>query len=127
MEKFIDKNYIYAIVGATQHKNKYGYKVLMNLKNKGYKVVAVNPKYNEIEGIPCYPTVFDLDERPDVVVLVVGEENAKKVVQECIDSDLNQIWFQPGSEYPAAVKLAQDAGLDIVTNECIMVETDELD
>jgi len=126
LQKFIDKNYIYAIVGATQNKNKYGYKVLMDLKNKGYNVVAVNPKYSEIEGVPCYPTVFDLEERPDVVVLVVGEENAKKVVQDCIDSDLNRIWFQPGSEYPAAVKLAKNAGLNIVTKECIMVETNEL-
>ena len=123
-KNFINPDYIYAIVGATQNKEKYGYKVLMDLKNKGYKVVAVNPKYKEVGGVNCYPSLLDLDDRPDVVVLVVGEKNAQKVVRDCVDLNLTKIWFQPGSEYDKAVELAQKANFDIVIGECIMVETD---
>ncbi len=123
LEKFINKDFIYAIVGATQNKKKYGYSVLMDLKNKGFEVMAVNPKYKEIEEVPCYPTLLDLDERPDVVVLVVGEKNAEKIVQDCVDLNLDKIWFQPGSEYEKAVDLAKKADFDIVVGECIMVQT----
>ena len=123
LQEFINKDFIYAIVGATQNEDKYGYKVLVDLKEKGYKVVPVNPKYLEVAGLTCYPDLITLDERPDVVVLVVGEENAKKVVQNCIDSALTKLWFQPGSEYDQAVSLAKSAGLDMVTGKCIMQET----
>lgn len=122
-QEFINKDFIYAVVGATQNEDKYGYKVLVDLKDKGYKVVPVNPKYLEVAGLTCYPDLITLDERPDVVVLVVGEENAKKVVQNCIDSALDKLWFQPGSEYDEAVALANSAGLNIVIGKCIMQET----
>jgi len=121
-KKFIDADFVYAIIGATQNKEKYGHKVLVDLKDKGYKVIAVNPKYEEVAEVPCYPDLISLEERPDVVVMVVGEKNAEKVAQNCVDLNLNRIWFQPGSEYPAAVELAEKAGFHIVVGECIMKE-----
>jgi predicted CoA-binding protein len=123
--KFINRDFIYAIVGATNNQEKYGYRVLVDLKNKGFNVVPVNPKYREVAGLPCYPALISLEERPDVVVLILGAENAKKIVQNCIDSSLTKLWFQPGSEYDEAVALANSAGLDIVTGKCIMEETSE--
>ena len=122
-QKFIDKDFLYAIVGATQNKEKYGYQLLVDLKDKGYKVIAVNPKYNEVAGAPCYPDLISLEERPDVVVLVVGEKNAEKVIKDCLDLELNRVWFQPGSEYDEAVKLAKSARFEIMVGKCIMEET----
>jgi uncharacterized protein len=123
VKKFIDKDFIYAVVGATTNPNKYGYKVLVDLKNKGYNVVPINPKYPAVAGLTCYPDLISMEERPDVVVLMVGEENALKIVQNCLDSSLTKLWFQPGSEYDAAVKLARSANLDIVIGKCLMDET----
>lgn len=121
---FINKDFIYAVVGATQNKEKYGYKVLVDLKSKGYNVIPVNPKYAEIEGLKCYPDLISLEERPDVVVLIVGEDNAPKIVQNCIDLALNRLWFQPGSEYEEAVNLAKEAKFEYMVGECIMKQTD---
>jgi len=123
IQEFINKDFIYAIVGATNNQEKYGYRVLVDLKDKGFRVVPINPKYQEVAGLTCYPALISLEERPDVVVLVVGEENAQKIVQNCIDSALNKLWFQPGSEYDEAVALAESAGLNIITGQCIMEET----
>ncbi|MFA5188546.1 MAG: CoA-binding protein [Patescibacteria group bacterium] len=123
---FINKDFIYAIVGATANKNKYGHKVLVDLKKKGFKVLPVNPKYEEIAGLVCYPDLISIEERPDVVVMVLGEENAKKIMKDSIDLNLNRIWFQPGSEYPPAVQMAQSAGFKIIIGECLMAETENL-
>lgn len=123
LQNYIRPNYIYAIIGATQSQEKYGYKVLVDLKKKGYKVIPVNSNYEEVAGLKCYPSLISLDERPDVVVLVVGEKNAQKAVQDCLDLNLNKIWFQPGSEYDQAVELAKNAGFEIIIGECIMTET----
>lgn len=126
VQNFINKDYIYAIVGATANKNKYGYKVLVNLKNKGFKVVPVNPKYEEVAGSPCSPDLISLEERPDVVILIVGQENAKKIVKECRDLNLNRLWFQPGSEFKDAINMAQSVGFKIMLDKCIMQETENL-
>jgi len=120
LDKFINPDFIYAIAGATKNHEKYGYKVLIDLKNKGYNVIPINPNYNEILGLKCYPDLISLDDRPDVVVLVVGEKNAQKIVQDCVELNLNRIWFQPGSEYDQAVKMAKTAGFEIMVGECIM-------
>ena len=121
---FINKDYIYAIVGATQNQAKYGYKVLVDLKDKGFKVVPINPKYVEVAGLTCYPDLLSLEERPDAVVLVVGENNALKIIKDCVDLELNRVWFQPGSEFGQAVTMAKDNGLQVVIGFCIMKETD---
>lgn len=124
-EKFINKEFLYAIIGATENKQKYGYKVFTYLNSKGFKVIPINPKYKEVAGLACFPDLISLEERPDVVVLVVGEKNAEKVVKDCVDLNLNLIWFQPGSEYEQAVDLAKKAKFDIVIGECIMIEVDK--
>ena len=127
IQEFINKDFNYAIVGATANKNKYGYKVFVDLKNKGFKVVPVNPKYSKVADLVCYPDLISMEERPDVVVLIVGQDNAKKIVKECIDLNLNRIWFQPGSEFRQAVQMAQNAGFKIMVDRCIMAETDNLE
>jgi len=126
MDKFINKNFIYAIIGATNNKAKYGYKVFKDLIDKGFQVIPINPNYKEVAGIDCYPDLISLNERPDVVVLMVSEENAQKIIQDCLDLELDRIWFQPGSEFESAVTQAQEAGFDIMVDKCIMKETNEL-
>lgn len=44
----IDKNFIYAVVGASNNEEKYGYKVFKDLLDAGYKVLPINPSEKEI-------------------------------------------------------------------------------
>jgi predicted CoA-binding protein len=39
----INKNFLYAVVGTSNNKEKYGYKVFKDLLNAGYKVLPINP------------------------------------------------------------------------------------
>ena len=62
-----------AIVGASADLNKVNGRPLKHLLGKGYagRIFPVNPKYREIAGLPCYPTVESLPEVPDLAVIVV--------------------------------------------------------
>ena len=53
-----------AIVGATP-KGGFATDILNNLKKWGFsgKIAAVNPRYEEIEGVPCYPSLVDIPQR----------------------------------------------------------------
>jgi predicted CoA-binding protein len=124
------KNSVVAVVGATTDKSKWGYKVLKRLGELGFRVVGVNPKYREIEGIRCYG---DLEEMGidlglvgsygDVLaVTVVPPEVTEKVVEKCIDLGVRMIWMQPGSESEAAVNRAKQAGMEVMSGACIVVD-----
>jgi len=126
MSSFIDKDYLYAIIGASKKKNKFGYKVLMDLAQKGFRAVPVNPKYEDIDGIKCYASLLELDDRPDVVIVITQPEISFKIIEECANLDLEKIWFQPGAADEAVIKLAQERGLNIMVDQCIMKETDNL-
>jgi acyl-CoA synthetase (NDP forming) len=72
LEKFFDPKSI-AIVGASSHKSKVGYEILVNMIEAGFpgKIFPVNNKADSIEGLKCYPDLPSIGEVPDLVVVVV--------------------------------------------------------
>jgi len=112
----------WAVIGVSEDREKYGNKIYRDLRNAGYQVFAVNPKLATVEGDPCYASLKDLPEVPDVVDLVVPPSVSLKVVEECLALGVKRIWFQPGSESEEAVKKAQDGGMEVVYDACIMIQ-----
>ena len=74
-----------AVVGAGRGEHSVGRAVLRSLRNAGYDgtVVAVNPHVEELDGIPCLPSVADLPFAVDLVVVVVPAPSVASVVEEC--------------------------------------------
>ncbi len=72
-----------AVVGATPRMQYGGRFLAAALKAKDrVKVYPVNPRYPEIMGAKCYPTVSDLPEAPDVVGIVVPYDQVMDTLQE---------------------------------------------
>ncbi|MBI2909070.1 MAG: CoA-binding protein [Chloroflexi bacterium] len=73
-----------AIVGATS-RHHFGGRFMTSLIEGGYtgKVYPVNPRYEELLGWRCYPTVSDLPEGPDLVAVIVAFEQTASVLEEC--------------------------------------------
>lgn len=72
-----------AVVGASQRFNR-GTRVVENLQRFGYSgaIVVVNPKYSEVAGVPCVPSIADLPDGIDLVVVAVGADAVPGVVDE---------------------------------------------
>ena len=122
LRDFIQKNYHYAVVGATTNKEKYGYRVLMDLHGAGFKIVGVNPRYKEIEGVACYPLLKALPQKPDVVIFVLPPEVGLKVLAEAAALGITKAWFQPGAESEEICAKAVELGIQAVADgSCIMV------
>lgn len=66
-----------ALIGATDDKRKPGYhllkKVVQRAARDGGRVYAVNPRTNDIEGVPCYATLADVPDEIDVAVVMIGD------------------------------------------------------
>lgn len=110
-----------AVFGATRDRSKFGYKVLMDLRNGGYLVYGINPNYREVEGVPCFPDIASLPQKPDLLIFVVPPSITERAVVEAHEAGIRKIWMQPGSESPEAIAFCLENGIDVVHDACIMI------
>ncbi len=83
MECFFNPRNV-AIVGATPTPGKGGYNIVYNIK-KGFTggIFPVNPNYGEIMGMVCYPSVDDIPEPIDLVIVFVPAAIVPEVIAAC--------------------------------------------
>ena len=120
VEEALEKK-VWAIVGATENREKYGYKILNRLKQLGYKVYPVNPNYDTIQGEKCYPDLLSLPEVPDVVNMVVAPKHGMKVVEEAGELKIKYLWLQPGTVSEELLRLADEKGIQTI-QACVLVK-----
>lgn len=74
-----------AIVGASGEAATINGQVLRNLQGRGYAgaLYPVNPKYAEVGGVRCWPSVDSLPEAPDLAVVMLGAARAVDAVEAC--------------------------------------------
>ena len=111
----------FAVIGATDNTEKYGYQIFKNLKSRGYEVYPVNPRLKELGGTKCYPTLTDIPVKVDVVDFVVPPKVTEEILKECKKLGLNRIWLQPGSESEAAIAFCHKNNLKVVHDVCVML------
>jgi hypothetical protein len=110
-----------AVVGASRDRDKFGYKVLMDLVGAGYQACGVNPSCDEVDGVACYQDLASLPWRPELVITVVPPAVTEKVVREAGEAGITRVWMQPGSESPGAVAFCEANGIELMHDACIMV------
>ena len=120
-EKMLQEK-IWAVVGANQNPEKYGNMIYRKLKRKGYQVYAVNPRYDSIDGDPCYACLADLPQKAAVINMVVAPNIGRGFIEEAICLQIPYVWFQPGTYSDELGVLAAKSGLQFV-QACTLVAT----
>lgn len=110
-----------SVVGVSENKEKYGYKIFESLINAEFNVDGINAKGGRILGRRIYKNIAELPYIPDLVLTVVGPAITEKIVGECAQAKVREIWMQPGSESDNAIKKAQKYGLKVTSSACFMV------
>ena len=124
LQKLEQENVKIALVGASNDKSKFGNRIYRDLRSKGYNVVPINPKDENIEGDKAYTSIQMMEELPDIVNFVVPPPIAMKVAQNAVELGVEYLWFQPGSESDELENWLKDTdGIKYLINACIMVET----
>ena len=110
-----------AVIGASDNLEKYGSIIYRDLKARGYHVFAVNPSRDSVDDDPCYPTLRDLPERPDIIDFVVPAHIGIEVARTAAALSMNNLWLQPGAESAELIDYLEGSGLDYDYDSCIMV------
>jgi hypothetical protein len=120
VQEFIQgKNF--AVVGVSCNKQKFGSAIYTDLKDRGYKVFAVNPVLKEFAGDPCYTNVGAINDKIDGVIVCVPPAKGEQVVKDTHTAGIKNIWLQQGADSPALVKLANELQLNTVAGKCILM------
>lgn len=126
IKKFLDKKNTIGFIGATTQKEKWGYKKYKEIKNAGYKVYPINPKYDTIDGEKCFSNlnalIKFLDKKPDLIITVIPPTVTERIVEQCKKLGIEKIWMQPGSESEKAIKFCEKNNIQVVHDICIVVD-----
>lgn len=76
-----------AVIGSFKEASFGGYVVVKTLLNSGYagKIYPVNPSYKETLGLKVYPSIKDVPEEIDLVLIIIGCRSVPKVIEECAE------------------------------------------
>jgi len=122
LDEFLDKKNVFAVMGVSKNKEKYGNKVYFDLKHAGYTVFPINPNVTEISGDKCYPELMSLPVLPDVVDIVVPPKVTEETVKKCKDLGIKKVWMQPGSESEEAIRFCEENDIKVLYGVCVMLE-----
>ena len=86
-----------AIVGATPNPLKGGNAIVKNIL-LGYRggIFPVNPKYTEIEGLTCYPSVRAIPDHVDMAVVFVPAPLVPAAVEDCVGKGVRGVMIESG-------------------------------
>lgn len=73
------------VVGASQDERTISGQPIKYLRKHAYggKVYAVNPKYGEVGGFPCFPDIASLPETPDLAMMAVAATRVPAMIEAC--------------------------------------------
>lgn len=111
-----------ALVGVSANPIRSSNFVASYLIRTDFTTYPVNPMYEEVLGMQCYPSLQDLPEVPDIVDVFRREDQIPGVVEEAIEVGARVVWFQLGLRHDGAARMAIDAGLEVVQDRCLKIE-----
>lgn len=81
---------VVAVVGATETENSVGKTLMHNLLSASFqgKVIPVNPKRKEILGVKAYPNLKSIEDKIDLVVIVIPAKAVFSVIQEAAELNI---------------------------------------
>jgi predicted CoA-binding protein len=111
-----------AIVGLSANWYRPSYFAAKYLIDHGYRVIPVNPNYDEILGQPCLPDLASIGEPVDVVDLFQRAEQVPKYIDAAAALGTKVLWMQLGIVNEVAAEAARSRGLTVVMDRCMKIE-----
>ncbi len=104
---------VVAILGASNSQYRYAHKAQNALADQGHTPVPINPKYDTVNGIQCYPNLASYPHKIDTITVYVRPSILSGLVQDIIQTSPRRVIFNPGSDDSASMKKIEAAGIEV--------------
>ena len=120
INEFLDSQPI-ALVGVSRNPKKFGYTAFKELKDKGMKIIPVNPNADEIMGEKSYSSVKMLPPEVQSIIVFTKKDQTASVIRDAKEKGIKQIWIQQMADSKEALSELKDSGINYITGECILM------
>jgi uncharacterized protein len=120
INQFLDSQPI-ALVGVSRNPKKFGYAAFKELKEKGMKIIPVNPETDEIMGEKSYRNITSLPAEVKGVIVMTKKDKTASVVREAVAKGIKEIWIQQMADTKEALNELRGADINFITGECILM------
>lgn len=117
-----------AVIGISPDPKKAGHYVPKTLKEKGFELYGVNPKYEgeEILGIKVYKSLIEIEEDIDVILVFRPSKDIPDIASQAISKGFKTFWMQPGTVNEAVKDDLEKKGFNVVAGKCMKIESERL-
>ena len=122
LRRILRNNKVIAVVGLSADWFRPSYFAAKYMQEHGYRVIPVNPKYREILGEKCYPSLRDIPEPVDIVDVFRKTADVMPIAEDAIRIRAKVLWQQLGVRNEEAAAKARAAGLETVMDRCVKIE-----
>ena len=109
-----------AVVGMSPKAERPSNYVALYMRDQGYNIIPVNPGQKSIQNEMCYPSLTSIPHQVDVVNVFRRSEYVLPIAQDAIAIGAKALWLQDGVINEEASKIAQEAGLLFIMNDCML-------
>ena len=111
-----------AVVGLSAQWHRPSHFAAKYMLEHGYRVIPVNPRYEEVLGQRCYPSLEAIPHPVDLVDVFRAEADLPPIARSAVAIGARCLWQQIGVLNHAAADRARAAGLDVVMDRCVKIE-----
>ena len=122
LRRILKENHTIAVVGLSADWFRPSYFAAKYMQEHGFRIIPVNPKYDEILGEKCYPDLKSIPEPVDIVDVFRKPQDCAPIAREAVEIGAKVLWMQIGVINDEAERIAADAGLDVVMDRCVKIE-----
>jgi predicted CoA-binding protein len=122
LRRILRDNKTIAIVGLSADWHRPSNFAAKYLQHHGYRIVPVNPRYEQILGERSYKALEDIPFKVDVVDVFRRTEDVLPFAQAAVAIGAKCLWQQIGVKNLQADALVRAAGLDSVMDRCMKIE-----
>ncbi len=112
-----------AFIGLSDKPERHSYRVAKYFQDKGYKIIPINPKIESVLGAKAYADLASVPKHIHIDIVDIFRKSSEVLqhLQEVVDhGGIKTVWLAEGVDSREAVDFAEDYGLAMVTNFCIL-------
>ena len=122
LAKLLRETKTIAVVGLSSNPMRPSFGVSRFLQRQGYRIIPVNPNETEVLGERAYPSVKEVPEQVDIINIFRRPARVPEIIDDALAKGARCIWMQEGVVNHEAAKKAEDAGMSVVMDRCILKE-----
>ena len=122
LRRILKTNHTIAVVGLSADWYRPSYFAAKYMQEHGFRIIPVNPKYDEVLGEKCYPNLKAIPEPVDIVDVFRKSDDCVPIAQEAVAIGAKVLWLQLGVVNEEAARVAEAGGLEVVMDRCVKIE-----